>query len=95
MFKPMDIYLQFKLKNVFILTFFCPFSGPPKPPQNIAVIVLSLTSVQVEWDSGFTGLLQCTLHLQYRAVGDTEWYRLWVLKGTFFLSQEDGSFEYP
>ena len=37
------------------------------------MLVLSLTSVRVEWDSGFTGLLQCTFHLQYRAVDDTDW----------------------
>ena len=48
-------------------------SGPPEPPENIAVLVLSLSSVRVEWDSGFTGLLQCTFHLQYRAVDDTDW----------------------
>ena len=80
---------------MFILTFICPFSGPPEPPENIAVLVLSLTSVRVEWDSGFTGLLQCTFNLQYRVEGGIDWYRLWILKRTVFLSQEDGTFEYP
>ena len=55
---------KFTLKNVFILTFIWLFSGPPEPPENIPVLVLSLTSVQVEWVSGFTGLLQCKFHLQ-------------------------------
>ena len=64
---------NFTLTHMFILTFICPFLGPPEPPENIAVLVLSLTSVRVEWDSGFTGLLQCTFHLQYRAEGDTDW----------------------
>ena len=86
---------NFILKNVFILSFICPFSGPPEPRENITVLVLSLTSVRVEWDSGFTGLLQCTFHLQSRAEGHIDCYWLWVLKRTVFLPQEDGSFEYP
>ena len=56
--------------------FFLPYlfiSGPPNPPENIAVSVVSLTSVRVEWDPGFSGMIQSTFHIQYRKVGETDW----------------------
>ena len=51
----------FRAKKI-VLTFICLFSGPPEPPENIAVLTLSLPSVRVEWDSVFTYLehtIQC------------------------------------
>ena len=53
-------------------------SGKPGVPANITVSALSTTSVQVEWDPGFTGLVGRTFHILYQMLGASTWSQIEV-----------------